>query len=381
MSKDEQRLEFQLEDQRITASCVSQLAAATAVSGRPFFVGCGLHKPHVPWVLPHEFRANFSAVDQIPLPAWGYEPADMPPVAWHGAADELQDGGQRGSDNPGYGQGFDADPVVSNLTNWTVAGGRNANTTRTFRLAYYAAVAYQDYNIGKILAKLEALGQTTNTATLLLGDHGFHLGEQNTFAKYTNFEIGVRIPLIIRAPWMKASIGKVTEILAEAIDVYPTVAELAGLPSPLSTGEQINGTSLVPALRDPADTSTKTAAFSQYAKVSLARQTLFWPCPWEGDQNMSTMCTEPFPGCTTGVQIMSYSVRVADWRYTAHFEMDGATVTVKTGSIIARELYSFVGFNGSFDWPGMNANVAADPAHASLVAELHNKVLGYIRLS
>ena len=46
------------------------------------------------------------------------------------------------------------------------------NTSQSNRLAYYAAVSYQDYNIGKVLAKLEALGQTANTATLLLGDHG-----------------------------------------------------------------------------------------------------------------------------------------------------------------------------------------------------------------
>lgn len=381
VSKDEARLEFQLEDQRITASCVSQLASAAAVPGRPFFVGCGVHKPHVPWIMPFEFRAQFGAVGDIPLPQWGYEPSSMPAVAWHGAADELSDGGQRDSTNTGYGPGFDADPVLSNLTNWTRSGGRDANVTRTYRLAYYAAVAYQDYNIGKILAQLEALGHTANTVTLLLGDHGFHLGEQNTWAKYTNFEIGVRIPLIIRAPWLASSVGKVTDILAEATDVYPTLAELAGLPSPLSTGEQINGTSLVPALRNPADTSAKMAAFSQYAKVSLERQTLFWPCPWSGDQNMSAMCTEPFPACVTGVQIMSYSVRVADWRYTAHFAMDDATVTVKTDSVIARELYSFAGFDGSFDWPGMNTNVAGDPTHAALVEELHSKVLGYIRLS
>ena len=197
-------------------------------------------------------------------------------------------------------------------------GGRDANLTRTFRLAYFSAVSYQDYNLGKILAKLEALGKATaeNTATVLLGDHGFHLGEQNTWAKYTNFEIGVRIPLIIRAPWLTASIGKTTHVLAEAVDLYPTLAELAGLPDPVGAGEQINGTSLVPSMMDPSNTSVKRAAFSQYARVALDRQTLFWPCPWSGDQNMSAMCTKPFPACVTGVEIMSYSVRVEDWRYT-----------------------------------------------------------------
>jgi arylsulfatase A-like enzyme len=172
-------------------------------------------------VLPFEFRVKYPDVDDISLPAWGYEPVDMPAVAWHGVADELGDGGQKNSNNKGYSiPGFDADPVVSNLTNWTAAGGRNANITKTYRMAYRAAVSYQDYNIGKILGALDDLGPTaTNTVTLLFGDHGFHLAEQNTYAKYTNFEIGVRIPLIIRAPWIKSSVGTTTYVLAEAIDV------------------------------------------------------------------------------------------------------------------------------------------------------------------
>eukprot|EP01052_Picozoa_sp_SAG31_P006671 SAG31_NODE_309_length_17949_cov_11.083361_1_plen_72_part_00 len=64
----------------------------------------------------------------------------------------------------------------------------------------------------------------------------------------------------------------------------------------------------------------------------------------------------------------------------SHFEMDDATVTVKTDAIIAQELYSFEGFDGSFDWAGMNRNVAADPANTKVVQSLHQKILEYIRL-
>jgi arylsulfatase A-like enzyme len=61
-------------------------------------------------------------------------------------------------------------------------------------------------------------------------------------AKMTNFEVAVRTPLIIRAPWMKASIGRVTSVLAEAVDFYPTLVQLAGLPDPVaSAGQHING--------------------------------------------------------------------------------------------------------------------------------------------
>ena len=78
---------------------------------------------------------------------------------------------------------------------------------------------------------------------------------------------------------------------------------------------------------------------------------------------MSGLCTEPFPACTAGVEIMGYSVRVESWRYTCWFAVDSASVTIKTDQILGRELYSFAGFDGSFDFDGMNANVASEPAH------------------
>ena len=64
----------------------------------------------------------------------------------------------------------------------------------------------------------------------------------------------------------------------------------------------------------------------------------------------------------------------------SHFEMDDATVTVKINAIIAQELYRFEGFDGSFDWAGMNRNVAADPANTEIVQSLHQRILEYIRL-
>jgi iduronate 2-sulfatase len=62
-------------------------------------------------------------------------------------------------------------------------------------------------------------------------------GEHDTWAKMTNFEVALRTPLIIRAPWMKSSVGRVTSVLAEAVDFYPTLAALAGLPDPITEGQ------------------------------------------------------------------------------------------------------------------------------------------------
>ena len=82
-----------LSDQKIRDSCLDHLRLAKNVSdaagptGRPFFVACGLHKPHVPWVVPQEFFGFFPPVEEIPLAAYVYAPIGMPDAAWHPPAD------------------------------------------------------------------------------------------------------------------------------------------------------------------------------------------------------------------------------------------------------------------------------------------------------
>merc|ERR1711924_544406 len=114
-------------------------------------------------------------------------------------------------------------------------------------MGYAAAVSYSDYNVGVLLDKLDALDLTASTLVTVIGDHGWHLGDKDTWAKMTAWEDGVRIPMIIRCPWKTSAIGKVTSVLAEAVDLYPTIVALVGLASPLSQGEELNGTNLEPA--------------------------------------------------------------------------------------------------------------------------------------
>lgn len=111
-------------------------------------------------------------------------------------------------------------------------GTVNMTRLRVYRRAYYAAIAYTDYNIGVILNTLESLELDKSTVVVCFGDHGYQLGEHDTWAKMTNFELGVHIPLIIRAPWMRASLGRETAVLAEMVDIYPTLSALAGRRSP-----------------------------------------------------------------------------------------------------------------------------------------------------
>ena len=150
-SATESRYEYQLEDQRIRDSCIAQLdaAASSSVATKAgFFIGCGFHKPHVPWEFPAEFLDHFPQdLEDIPLANDTYAPVDMPDAAWHYPADV---------------HGFDID----------FNGTCNETRSRDFRRSYYAAIAYTDYNIGRLLQRLDGHGLTETTAVVVFGDHG-----------------------------------------------------------------------------------------------------------------------------------------------------------------------------------------------------------------
>jgi iduronate 2-sulfatase len=133
---------------------------------------------------------------------------------------------------------------------------------------YYASTSYVDAQIGKVTAALGDLGLDENTIVVLWGDHGFHLGDHGIWTKHTNFEQATRIPLFLIAPGVTAP-GSSTRQPCGTVDLYPTLAELAGLPAP--TGPQpIDGLSLVPVLRDP-DARVRDHTFHCFPKAKLGR--------------------------------------------------------------------------------------------------------------
>jgi iduronate 2-sulfatase len=170
------------------------------------------------------------------------------------------------------GQGCGLDTKSASKPTW-INGTVNQTRLHVYRKSYYAAISYTDYNIGRIVDTLDATGTLKDeTVVVVFGDHGYQLGEHATWSKMTNFELGVHIPLIIRTPWIASSVGRETAVLAEMVDMFPTLAALAGLPDPrrVPGSEGINGTSLAPAIIHPANsTYMKPAAFSQFSKNNL----------------------------------------------------------------------------------------------------------------
>jgi iduronate 2-sulfatase len=212
-------------DGRIADEGIRRLQAAAVRKDTPFFLALGFVKPHLPFTAPSRYW-DLHDPARLPLPEFTADPAGAPAYA-----------GKVGGEIVNYS------PLeVENL--------RGEALQRTLIHAYYACVSYVDAQIGRVLTELDRLDLARNTLIVLWGDHGWHLGDHGYWTKHTNYEQANRIPLVIVAPGVTRP-GTFTRQPAESVDVFPTLAELAGLPRP-DGPQPIDGVSLVPVLRDPA---------------------------------------------------------------------------------------------------------------------------------
>lgn len=275
----------------VVATRIIELLEQAKKADKPFFLAAGFYRPHLPFVAPKKYF-DLYPLDQVKLPA---EPADhlkaIPKLA------------------------FNADPTTAKDGQYTDLQKREAVR------AYLASVSFLDAQVGRLLAAVDRLKLADDTVVLFFGDHGFHLGEHGgQFRKMSLFEESARVPLILRVPGKKPG---ATGRLVELVDLYPTLAALAGLTPPAD----LEGTSFVPLLDDPKR-AWKTAAFT-----TVTRR----------------------PAAAAAGPAFGQSVRTERYRYNA---WDDGTA----------ELYDH-----DAD-PHEYANLAADPKHAATVAVL-KKVL------
>lgn len=205
------------------------IEAFAQAKGQPLFVGLGFLRPHVPNVAPARFYDLY--------PPGLIKPVVNPP----GDLDDI--------------------PQASEIAINTRAHdiGMDENGRREAIRSYYASISYMDWQVGRVLAALEKQNLLKKTIIAFWGDHGYHLGEHHRWHKRSLFEESARAPLIVAAPGRKAA-GKSSRALVEFVDMYPTIAELAGLRPP----EHCEGQSFVPLLDNP-NREWKSAAFTQMA--------------------------------------------------------------------------------------------------------------------
>jgi iduronate 2-sulfatase len=278
----------------------------------PFFIAVGFYKPHLPFVAPKRFWDLYQASDVRPL---------QPTRRAEGAGDFGYAFHEICSYGDGAGKMFTPDAMPT------------PEQTRDLIHAYYAAVSFSDSHVGRILAKLDEFGLRENTAIVLWADHGFHLGDQNRWAKWTQFEVDMHAPLMIRLPGSDPP-ARATDALVESVDVYPTLAAIARLPAPA----HLEGVSLLPLIEGQTE-QVKTSARSQVA------------------------------GLRENNHLMAYSVRTQRHRYVEWRDR------TQQYQLVHRELYDLG------NEPQETRNIAEDPAQARVRAEHETLVAeGYASL-
>ena len=211
-------------DGRVAAEAIKRLRVAKTRKG-PFFMAVGFVRPHLPFSAPQRYW-DLHDPSKFPLSPFPDHPKGSPGIA-HKRAGEIAM----------------YSPVPPKNEDYT------EKLKRQLVHGYYASVSYMDAQIGKVMTELDRLGLDSNTIVVLWGDHGFHLGDLGIWTKHTNYEQANRIPLVIVAPGVTAKGGS-TRQLAESVDLFPTLAELSGLPQP-EVPQPMSGKSLLPVLKDP----------------------------------------------------------------------------------------------------------------------------------
>lgn len=233
-------------DGRVAAETIRRLQAAKD-RDQPFFLAAGFARPHLPFSAPRKYwdlydPSKFSLATNPDLPQ------KSPKVAH-----------KRGGEIRNYFPVPDKDkpqiPIDDQLARKLIHG-------------YYASASFVDAQIGKVIDELDRLKLNENTIVVLWGDHGFHLGDLGIWTKHTNYEQANRIPILITAPGVTRPDSS-TKQLAESVDLFPTLAELAGLPAPKGP-QPVDGVSLVPVLKDPR-ARVRDHAYHVYPKAKLGR--------------------------------------------------------------------------------------------------------------
>ena len=194
-------------------------------SKQPFFMAVGFYRPHVPYIAPKKY---FDMYPDVEIPEkmeeeWLTKPA-----------------------------------MARRSQIWN--GGASEEDCKNAIRAYYASVTFIDAQIGKLLDALEELDLMDNTVIVFWSDHGYMLGEHGLWQKQNLFEQTAHQPLLIYAPGFEQ--GKGCNAIVEMIDIYPTLADLAGLQAPAD----LDGVSMKPLLED-TERRWDRPAFTQQART------------------------------------------------------------------------------------------------------------------
>jgi iduronate 2-sulfatase len=249
-------------DGKIAAEAEWILERCAKQKEQPFFLAVGFYRPHTPYVAPKNPYYDFYPLEKMPLAKVTPEEISQIPKAallsYKREQDQLTD-----------------------------------DLRREAIQAYSASISFMDAQVGKVIAALDRLGLSENTIIVFTSDHGYHMGEHGLWQKQSLFEESARVPLLIIEPGAKGK-KAVAQAPVSLVDIYPTLAKMAGINAP----GDLQGQNLQPLLQDPS-ASGRGWALSQVVRGGGFRRV--GASAAVGDN---------------GDRFFGYSLRTLRWRYT-----------------------------------------------------------------
>ncbi|XP_072519730.1 iduronate 2-sulfatase [Salminus brasiliensis] len=346
-----------LPDLENTAEAIKLLKSVKDAES-PFFLAVGFYKPHIPFRIPQEYLKLYPIENMtlVPDPA---VPKKLPNVAYNPWTDI-----RKREDVRALNLSFPYGPIPKDFQ-------------LRIRQHYFASVSYVDAQVGKILQALDDLGLSNETIVVFMSDHGWSLGEHGEWAKYSNFDVATRVPLIVYGPGVTSPLplpgektfsyvdvfestqeqfgeGFAVHSMVELVDVFPTLVTLTGLPLPHhcpspSFKVQLctEGFSRARILgRHEWITNHQAYAFSQY------------PRPSDAIQENSDLPN------LADIRVMGYSVRSDIYRYTVWVGFDPVHFQANLTDVHAGELYVLT------DDPGQDNNIFDEFTHGPVLRKL-----------
>ena len=249
---------------------------------KPFFLACGIFRPHMPWQVPRAYYDLFPP-EKVTLPqVLAGDLDDVPPAGVRMA--------QPNGDHA----------TIQKTDNWRYAVQ-----------AYLASVRFADAQVGRLIKALDESEYAKNTIIVLWGDHGWHLGEKEHWRKFSLWEEACRAPLMIVAPGVTKA-GSRSPRTVDFVDLYPTLSELCGLP----IGDHLDGDSLVPLLKNPnADWSTPALTTHGIGNHSVRSERWRYTRYANGDEELYDHDADPmeWKNLASDPQLKSVKEDLARW--------------------------------------------------------------------
>lgn len=291
----------------------------------PFFLAVGFHKPHIPFQFPKKYLRHHPLYKFKYYPAgMSYKPYGMPNVAWNPYTDLRKRNDVRR---------LNVTAPFGPIPEWFGA---------KIRQHYAASVTYVDDLIGRLISYVDL----KDTAIVLTSDHGWSLGEHALWAKYSNFDVGLKVPLLIKMPNQRRGVLKGN--IVELVDMFPTIVDLLGLDRITPCNRQslktcTEGKSLVPLLSMTSSRTLVNAGdgsknnvhrvYNPFARMEMA----FSQYPRPG--LFPTLKPNSDRPKLAQIEVMGYTVRLQRFRYTMWVPFNSSDFLPQWDELHAEELY------------------------------------------